>query len=122
MPFHGAYAPLNLGFLVCEQYSCVVSQVSNIIFVDSPVGTGFSYAKTKEGLQTGDTKAVKQLVIFLRKVRAAFCTNENTQPSVCSALKRIVVCSGSKTIPGSCRTLFILLEIHTVVSSFLLLH
>ncbi|CAL5068075.1 unnamed protein product [Urochloa decumbens] len=43
------------------------SEVSNIIFVDSPVGTGFSYATSEEGLKTGDTKAVKQLLIFLRK-------------------------------------------------------
>ncbi|AQK43904.1 serine carboxypeptidase1 [Zea mays] len=43
------------------------TKVSNIIFVDSPVGTGFSYAKSEEGLETGDTKQVKQLVIFLRK-------------------------------------------------------
>jgi hypothetical protein len=106
--------------LVCEQYSCVVSQVSNIIFVDSPVGTGFSYAKSKEGLKTGDTKAVKQLLIFLTKVELS--AQMKTQPSVCFSLKRIVVCSGSKTIPGSCRILFISLEIHTVVSSFLLLH
>lgn len=99
-------------------------QVSNIIFVDSPVGTGFSYAKSKEGLKTGDTKAVKQLVVFLRKVRAS-CTNENTTFCMfCSKIRYfvLVVCSGSKTIPGSCRILFILLEIHTVVTSFLLLH
>ncbi|EAY80846.1 hypothetical protein OsI_36025 [Oryza sativa Indica Group] len=42
--------------------------VSNIIFVDSPVGAGFSYAATQEGSKTSDTKTVKQLVIFLRKV------------------------------------------------------
>uniref|UniRef100_A0A0E0J1R7 Uncharacterized protein n=1 Tax=Oryza nivara TaxID=4536 RepID=A0A0E0J1R7_ORYNI len=41
--------------------------VSNIIFVDSPVGAGFSYAATQEGSKTSDTKTVKQLVIFLRK-------------------------------------------------------
>jgi len=67
--------PLNLGFFLGLR--TIFSQVSNIIFVDSPVGTGFSYAKTKEGLKTGDTKAVKQLLIFLRKVIRAFCTNEN---------------------------------------------
>lgn len=47
---------------------CMVLQVSNIIFVDSPVGAGFSYAATQEGSKTSDTKTVKQLVIFLRKV------------------------------------------------------
>jgi carboxypeptidase C (cathepsin A) len=78
----------------------VASQVSNIIFVDSPVGTGFSYAKSEEGLETGDTKQVKQLVIFLRKVRA-FCTNQNTNFCLFCSEIIIVVCSGSKTIPGS---------------------
>ncbi|XP_015615664.1 serine carboxypeptidase-like 13 isoform X3 [Oryza sativa Japonica Group] len=43
------------------------TKVSNIIFVDSPVGAGFSYAATQEGSKTSDTKTVKQLVIFLRK-------------------------------------------------------
>ncbi|TKW04621.1 hypothetical protein SEVIR_7G121900v4 [Setaria viridis] len=43
------------------------TKTSNIIFVDSPVGTGFSYATTEEGLKANDTKAVEQLVIFLRK-------------------------------------------------------
>uniref|UniRef100_A0A0A9DN64 Carboxypeptidase n=1 Tax=Arundo donax TaxID=35708 RepID=A0A0A9DN64_ARUDO len=43
------------------------SKVSNIIFVDSPVGSGFSYATTNEGFGTSDTIAIKQLVIFLRK-------------------------------------------------------
>ncbi|CAL5027242.1 unnamed protein product [Urochloa decumbens] len=43
------------------------TKVSNIIFVDSPVGTGFSYAETQEGFKTGDNKAVEQLLIFLRK-------------------------------------------------------
>lgn len=46
------------------------TKTSNIIFVDSPVGTGFSYATTEEGLKSSDTKAVKQLVVFLRKVGA----------------------------------------------------
>lgn len=47
-----------------------MSQVSNIIFMDSPVGTGFSYATSEEGLKSSDTKTVKHLLIFLRKVRS----------------------------------------------------
>ncbi|PWZ38432.1 Serine carboxypeptidase-like 7 [Zea mays] len=43
------------------------TKVSNIIFMDSPVGTGFSYATSDEGLKSSDTKAVRQLAIFLRK-------------------------------------------------------
>ncbi|XP_040384465.1 serine carboxypeptidase-like 19 [Oryza brachyantha] len=43
------------------------TKMSNIIFVDSPVGTGFSYATTQEGFKSSDTKAVQQLLIFLKE-------------------------------------------------------
>ncbi|KAF3339834.1 serine carboxypeptidase-like 18 [Carex littledalei] len=41
--------------------------VSSVIFVDSPVGTGFSYSRTAEGFQTSDTEAARQLLRFLYK-------------------------------------------------------
>ncbi|RRT80147.1 hypothetical protein B296_00000043 [Ensete ventricosum] len=43
-------------------------QVSSIIFLDSPVGTGFSYASTEQGLKTSDTKSSVDVHTFLRKV------------------------------------------------------
>lgn len=43
-------------------------QASSVIFVDSPVGTGFSYAKTPGGYLTGDFKQVDHLHQFLIKV------------------------------------------------------
>ncbi|KAF3340818.1 Serine carboxypeptidase-like 2 [Carex littledalei] len=43
------------------------TQVSSVIFVDSPVGTGFSYSRTTEGFQTSDTEAARQLLRFLYK-------------------------------------------------------
>ncbi|KAJ4819558.1 Serine carboxypeptidase 1 [Rhynchospora pubera] len=43
------------------------TQVSNVIFVDSPVGTGFSYSRTEEGFQTSDSQTVSHLVTFLHK-------------------------------------------------------
>ena len=42
--------------------------MANIIFIDAPVGAGFSYATTSEGYYTSDTKSAQQSYIFLRKV------------------------------------------------------
>ncbi|XP_021310918.1 serine carboxypeptidase-like 18 isoform X1 [Sorghum bicolor] len=43
------------------------TKVSNVIFLDSPVGSGFSYSDTGKGYESTDTKAVSQIVIFLKK-------------------------------------------------------
>lgn len=42
--------------------------MSSIIFLDSPVGTGFSYSTSKQGLKTSDTKSSVDAHTFLRKV------------------------------------------------------
>ncbi|XP_024029031.1 serine carboxypeptidase-like 19 [Morus notabilis] len=43
------------------------TKVSSIIFIDSPVGTGFSYGRTPLASQSGDFKQVHHMVQFLRK-------------------------------------------------------
>ncbi|CAI9786811.1 unnamed protein product [Fraxinus pennsylvanica] len=43
------------------------TKVASIIFLDLPVGTGFSYAKTSQGYVSSDTKSVKDSYTFLRK-------------------------------------------------------
>ncbi|KAL6906295.1 hypothetical protein ACP4OV_003896 [Aristida adscensionis] len=43
------------------------TKVSNIIFLDSPVGAGFSYSETEQGYESSDTKAANQIFIFLKK-------------------------------------------------------
>ncbi|KAJ9166352.1 hypothetical protein P3X46_021122 [Hevea brasiliensis] len=43
------------------------TKVASIIFVDSPVGTGFSYARTPLASLTGDFIQIKQADEFLRK-------------------------------------------------------
>ncbi|RVX22377.1 Serine carboxypeptidase-like 2 [Vitis vinifera] len=45
----------------------LVTQVSNIIFLDAPVGTGFSYATTSRASHSGDFQATHQAHEFLRK-------------------------------------------------------
>ncbi|CAI9786817.1 unnamed protein product [Fraxinus pennsylvanica] len=43
------------------------TKVANIIFIDWPVGTGFSYASTSQGYSTSDSKSSKDNYTFLRK-------------------------------------------------------
>ncbi|KAH9655585.1 serine carboxypeptidase-like 18 [Citrus sinensis] len=43
------------------------SKVANIIFLDAPVGTGFSYANTWQGYIMNDTLSAAQNYYFLRK-------------------------------------------------------
>uniref|UniRef100_A0A453E487 Serine carboxypeptidase-like 18 n=1 Tax=Aegilops tauschii subsp. strangulata TaxID=200361 RepID=A0A453E487_AEGTS len=43
------------------------TKVANVIFLDSPVGAGFSYSATDQGYKSCDTKAVDQIAIFLTK-------------------------------------------------------
>lgn len=40
----------------------------NIIYVDAPVGTGFSYSNTSEGYYSGDMESAMLTYEFLRKV------------------------------------------------------
>jgi serine carboxypeptidase-like clade 1 len=45
-------------------------QMASIIFVDSPVGSGFSYARDPRGYDVGDISSSLQILTFLRKVEA----------------------------------------------------
>ncbi|XP_073148743.1 serine carboxypeptidase-like 13 isoform X1 [Henckelia pumila] len=58
--FDGSLPPLIL-----NPYSW--TKVANIIFIDSPVGTGFSYATTSEGFNSSDTKSTLDNYTFLKK-------------------------------------------------------
>ncbi|CAN6338914.1 unnamed protein product [Urochloa humidicola] len=43
------------------------TRAASVLFLDSPVGTGFSYARDPEGYNVGDISSSRQVVTFLRK-------------------------------------------------------
>ncbi|KAF9621135.1 hypothetical protein IFM89_016629 [Coptis chinensis] len=43
------------------------TKVANIIFLDAPSGTGFSYSTSLEGSTNNDTKVAQQIYTFIRK-------------------------------------------------------
>lgn len=62
----------NLPNLILNNYSW--TKVANVIFLDQPVGTGFSYATTEQGYVSNDTLAVQQICSFLRQARRIHLT------------------------------------------------
>ncbi|PIN26500.1 Serine carboxypeptidases (lysosomal cathepsin A) [Handroanthus impetiginosus] len=51
--------------LIINPYSW--TKIASIIFIDAPVGTGFSYFTTSEGYLISDTKSASDSYLFLRK-------------------------------------------------------
>ncbi|KAF5448306.1 hypothetical protein F2P56_028854 [Juglans regia] len=65
LTFNYANSSGNKPTLELNPYSW--TKVANIIFLDSPVGTGFSYATTWEAYNVNDTSSAAQTYEFLRK-------------------------------------------------------
>ncbi|BBH09715.1 serine carboxypeptidase-like 18 [Prunus dulcis] len=58
----------------CSSFTAMVynstdawTKIANVIFLDQPVGTGYSYAKSWEEYRAGDTLSCTQTYEFLRK-------------------------------------------------------
>uniref|UniRef100_A0A0E0GTB2 carboxypeptidase D n=1 Tax=Oryza nivara TaxID=4536 RepID=A0A0E0GTB2_ORYNI len=66
-PMNFVLAPYNgsLPRLVNNQYSW--TKIASIIFLDTPVGSGFSYARDPKGYNVGDISSSLQVVTFLKK-------------------------------------------------------
>nr|XP_045083446.1 serine carboxypeptidase-like 16 [Aegilops tauschii subsp. strangulata] len=66
-PMNFVLAPYNgsLPQLVYNPYSW--SKIASIIFLDSPVGSGFSYARDPKVYDVGDMSSSLQAVTFLKK-------------------------------------------------------
>ncbi|PIN26501.1 Serine carboxypeptidases (lysosomal cathepsin A) [Handroanthus impetiginosus] len=64
--------------LVINPYSW--TKIASIIFIDAPVGTGFSYFTTSEGYLISDTKSASHSYLFLRKLAKSNCNGEYINP------------------------------------------
>uniref|UniRef100_A0A0E0D646 Carboxypeptidase n=1 Tax=Oryza meridionalis TaxID=40149 RepID=A0A0E0D646_9ORYZ len=66
-PMNFVLAPYNgsLPQLVNNPYSW--TKIASIIFLDTPVGSGFSYARDPKGYNVGDISSSLQVVTFLKK-------------------------------------------------------
>ena len=52
-------------------------QTANVLFLDAPVGAGFSYATISEAWSASDTKVAAQAYEFLRNVSVTVIDGEN---------------------------------------------
>ncbi|KAF0914355.1 hypothetical protein E2562_028234 [Oryza meyeriana var. granulata] len=66
-PMNFVLAPYNgsLPQLVYNQYSW--TKIASILFLDTPVGSGFSYARDPKGYSVGDISSSLQVITFLKK-------------------------------------------------------
>ncbi|KAK6122754.1 hypothetical protein DH2020_043492 [Rehmannia glutinosa] len=67
----------SLPSLILRPYSW--TKIANVIFIDAPVGTGFSYATQADSCYTSDTLSAKDTYTFLRKwllSHPVFITND----------------------------------------------
>ncbi|TXG46654.1 hypothetical protein EZV62_027848 [Acer yangbiense] len=55
----------SLPLLLDNPYS--YTNIANMIFLDAPVGTGFSYSKTQKGWYSSDTLSTKAIYEFIQK-------------------------------------------------------
>ncbi|XP_058069754.1 serine carboxypeptidase-like 18 isoform X2 [Magnolia sinica] len=74
VPYNGSLPTLKL-----REHSW--TKISNIIFVDSPVWTGFSYSSGSKDYLGGDIKSSKEVHQFLRKSTKKSCRGDYTKPS-----------------------------------------
>ncbi|PIA29451.1 hypothetical protein AQUCO_06000061v1 [Aquilegia coerulea] len=66
-PLHFKIAEYNGSLPTLELNPNSWTRVANILFLDSPVGTGFSYSRSFQGSYTTDTKSAQQSYSFIRK-------------------------------------------------------
>lgn len=60
-------------WLVCVSERVLVWQASNILFVDQPVGTGFSYSTNSDDIRHNEEGVSNDLYDFLQVLMITFC-------------------------------------------------